>query len=349
MQMFIESGIAFIIALQSSVGDWFIFPMRFFSYLGNEEFFLLVLPLLYWSIDSSLGLRVGLILITSNIFNYMGKLIFTGPRPYWVSSHVRALWLTETTFGIPSGHAQFAMSVWGMIAAYGRRTWLWITCIILIFLIGFSRLFLGVHFPHDVIFGWLLGAAILWAFVRFWEPVGAWVAGKTLSRQILIAFAASLLFIALGFGTWMLRSGYQVPETWVSNAQLAGAANPDPVDANGIFTAAGTFFGLTAGAAWMTFMGGYQVLSGAMSLSKDPISKRAIRYVIGLVGVLILYMGLGAVFPRGDGFIFYLLRYIRYVLIGWWVTGGAPWIFIKFKLVERANPSDIIAVIPAQS
>ncbi len=329
MQVFIESGIAFIIALQNAAGDWFIAPMRFFSYLGNEEFFLLVLPLIYWSVDSALGLRVGFILVTSNLFNNIGKLIFAGPRPYWVSSHVRALWSTETSFGIPSGHAQLAMSVWGMVAAYSRRTWIWVVSLTGIFLIGFSRIFLGVHFPHDVVFGWLLGAVILWAFTRFWEPVGAWVGQKTLSQQILIAFVVSLIFIALGFGATTLRSGYQIPETWTSNALLAGTDLPDPVDPNRTFTSAGTLFGLAAGAAWIMSTGGYQ--------ASGPVEKRAIRYVIGLIGVLILYMGLGAIFPRGDGFIFYLLRYIRYALLGWWVSGGAPWVFVRLKLAERAD------------
>lgn len=329
MQFFIDSGIGFIIALQSAVGDWFIAPMRFFSYLGNEEFFLLVLPLIYWSIDSALGLRVGFILVTSNLFNYVGKLIFAGPRPYWVSSHVRALWSMETSFGAPSGHAQLAVSVWGMFAAYARRTWFWVVSIIIIFLIGFSRVFLGVHFPHDVVFGWLFGAVILWAFTRFWEPVGAWVMKKTLSQQILIAFIVSLLFIAMGFGTWTVRSGFQIPESWISNALLAATELPDPVDPSSIFTSAGTFFGLATGAALIMSKGGYQ--------ASGPLEKRAIRYVIGLIGVLIFYVGLGAIFPRGDGFIFYLLRYIRYALVGGWVAGGAPWVFVRFKLAERAN------------
>ena len=337
MQVLIESGIAFIIALQSAVGDWFITPMRFFSYLGNEEFFFLVLPLIYWSVDSALGLRVGFILLTSNLFNNIGKLIFASSRPYWVSSHVRALWLTETSFGIPSGHAQNAASVWGMFAAYGKRRWIWVVSITIIFLIGFSRMVLGVHFPHDVIFGWLLGALILWAFTRFWEPVGVWVGKKTFSQQILIAFVASLIFIALGFGATTLRSGYQIPESWISNAQLAGTELPDPVDPNSAFTSAGTLFGLAAGAAWIMSMDGFQVSSGVLSLSKDPFEKRAIRYIIGLAGVLILYMGLGVIFPRGEGLIFYLLRYIRYVLAGWWVAGGAPWVFVRFKLAERAD------------
>src|SRR5512147_2308957 len=121
MQFFIERGIDFIVVLQAAVGDWFIFPMRFFSYFGNEEFFLLVMPLIYWSVDSALGLRMGMILMTSNLLNYIGKLAFAGPRPYWISLRVRALWLTETTFGIPSGHSQLTMSVWGICAAYFKR------------------------------------------------------------------------------------------------------------------------------------------------------------------------------------------------------------------------------------
>ena len=328
MQTLIDIGIAFIITLQG-MGDWLIAPMRFFSYLGNEEFFLLVLPLIYWSVDSALGLRVGIILVTSNLFNNIFKLIFAGPRPYWASSHVRALWTTETSFGIPSGHAQNAVSVWGTIAAYYKRSWVWAIAITLMFLIGFSRVFLAAHFPHDVIFGWLLGALLLWIFTRYWEPVAAWVGTKTLNHQIFIAFGVSLLFIVLGLGTTTLRSGYQLPQDWVNNALLAGAEAPDPIDPNSSFTSAGIFFGLAAGAAWIMSIGGYQ--------ASGPIQKRAIRYVIGLIGVLILYLGLGAIFPRGDGFIFYILRFIRYGLIGWWVAGGAPWIFIRFKLAERIN------------
>ncbi|MBI5964431.1 MAG: phosphatase PAP2 family protein [Chloroflexi bacterium] len=325
MQALIDFGISLIITLQGA-GDWLIAPMRFFSFLGNEEFFLLVLPLIYWSIDSALGLRVGVILVTSNLFNNIFKLVFAGPRPYWASSHVRALWTTETTFGIPSGHAQNAISIWGMIAAYYKRTWVWVTAIVLIFLIGFSRIFLAAHFPHDVVFGWLLGAALLWAFLRFWDPIAAWVGPKTLSQQITIAFIVSMLFILLGFGATSLRSGFQVPEAWINNAAQANAEVPAPVNPDSTFTSAGILFGLAAGAAWIMSIGGYQ--------AAGPIQKRAIRYVIGLVGVLILYMGLGQIFPRNDDLISYALRFVRYSLIGFWVAGGAPWVFKKFKLAE---------------
>lgn len=324
MQTLIDGGIAFIIGLQG-LGDWLTLPMRFFSYLGTEDFFFLVLPLIYWSVDSALGLRVGFILVTSSMFNYMGKALFAGPRPYWVSSHVRALW-PETSFGIPSGHAQNAASVWGIIAAYRKQVWVWVAAIVLIFFIGFSRLYLGSHFPHDVIAGWLLGGALLWAFARFWEPLAAWIGKKSLTQQTIYAFVGSMIFVVLGMAVVSLRSGFQIPALWMDNALLAGTDLPAPVDPNGIYTSAGTFFGLGFGLAWIMSMGGYQ--------ANGPVWMRALRYVIGLAGILILWMGLGEIFPRGDGALVYSLRFIRYALVGWWVTGGAPWVFIRFKLVE---------------
>ncbi len=328
MQNLIEIGISFIIALQRT-GDWLIPPMRFFSYFGTQEFFLLVLPFIYWSVDSALGLRIGFILMTSEQINYVGKLLFAGPRPYWVSSHVRGLW-PETSFGIPSGHAQHAVAVWGIIAAYFKKTWIWVVAILLMFFIGFSRLYLGAHFPHDVVVGWLLGWLVLWAFMRFWDSVQTRVVTKTLKEKILVAFIVSLIFLAVGFGAATFRSGYQVPEDWVTNALLpANGETPAPVDANSPFTSAGVIFGMAVGAAWIESLGGYS--------AAGPTQKRAIRYVVGLIGVAILYAGLGAIFPRGDGFIFYLLRYIRYALVGWWVSGGGPWVFMRFNLAERAG------------
>jgi hypothetical protein len=210
----------------------------------------------------------------------------------------------------------------------------WVGCIVLIFFIGFSRIYLGAHFPHDVVFGWLLGAVILWAFMRFWDPVASWISGKTFGQQVTIAFIVSMIFVAVGLGVTALRSDYQLPAEWMTNALRGGNEEPVPVDPNGIFTSAGTFFGLAFGLAWINLSGGYQ--------ATGPIWMRALRYAVGLVGVLILWMGLGAVFPRGDGALVYSLRFVRYVLVGWWVTGGAPWVFNRFNLVEsRRDKSSI--------
>jgi membrane-associated phospholipid phosphatase len=328
MQTLFESGLAMIIAIQN-MGDWLTGPMKFFSYLGTEDFFFAVLPLIYWCINASLGLRVGLILVTSDLLNYIAKLLLAGPRPYWVSSDVKGLW-PETGFGIPSGHAQTAMSIWGIMAVTLKKPWVWVTTGLLIFFIGVSRVHLGAHFPHDVFAGWVMGGLLLFGFSRFWQPVVGWFTKKTMGQQVWYAFLVSVVFILAGLSAVVLRRDFQIPQQWISNALLTGTA-PDPIDANGIFTTAGSLFGLAAGAAWIRQYGGYQ--------ASGPMWQRVVRYLIGLAGVLVLWMGLGAVFPRGDELLFYILRYFRYTLVALWVIAGAPWVFIRFNLAKQPQSS----------
>ncbi len=85
---------------------------------------------------------------------------FPCPCPYWLSQEVIAL-ASQENFGLPSGHAQNALSVWGLLAASSSRRWAWPVVAVLVFLIGLSRIYLGVHFPTDVLGGWLVAAAPL--------------------------------------------------------------------------------------------------------------------------------------------------------------------------------------------
>jgi len=332
MDIFIQNGIDWIIAIQS-LGGWLELPMKFFTFLGYENFFFLVLPLVYWSVDAGVGLRIALILATSDYLNAIVKSFFDDPRPYWVSAQVKPL-SVEHSFGIPSGHAQNAAAVWGVMAAgfpAGKR-WAWVAAFALAFLIGFSRLYLGVHFLHDVLAGWLIGYGILFAFLRFWDPVAAWLKTKTLIQQVLIAFVISLFMIAISVASTARLDGYVFPVEWTENALRAGSL-PDPVSMEGILTSAGSFFGLTVGIAWIASRGGYQ--------TSGPLEKRAFRYVIGLIGIMVLWFGLGEVFPRGEALIPLTLRYIRYALVGFWVTAGAPWLFFHFKLADRPKMQDV--------
>lgn len=327
MDVLIQNGIDWIIAIQS-LGSWLELPMKFFTFLGHENFFFLVLPLIYWSLDAKLGLQVGLILATSNYLNSIVKVLFAAPRPFWVSPQVQPL-SVETTFGVPSGHAQNSAAIWGTMAAGLQRTgqrWAWLVALVIAFLVGFSRLYLGMHFVHDVVFGWLIGLALLFVFLRFWDPVAWWLKQKTLSQQVVIAFGVSLLMILVGVLSSIPFNAYVFPVKWTANALRIGPL-PDPVSIEGIFTSAGSLFGLAAGAAWIVSRGGYE--------TSGPVEQRALRYVIGLIGIVILWHGLGQVFPRGETLIPLILRYIRYAIVGLWITAGAPWLFFHFKLVRQ--------------
>jgi len=329
MDIFGPSALNWVIWIQG-LGSWLESPMRFFTFLGSEEFFLLVLPALYWSVDAALGVRVGLILLFSSWLNGLFKLVFAAPRPYWVSAAVRPL-AVEASFGIPSGHAQIGVGVWGTLAARLQKWWGWLAAAFLLFLIGLSRVYLGLHFVHDVLAGWLLGSLTLWAFLALWERLEEGVKGLSLARQILVALAASLTFILLGWSAVHALQGYTLPSAWLENARRAAGSLPAPVSLAGFLAPAGTLFGLGSGLAWMARRGGYR--------ASGPAMMRILRYGAGLIGVALLGFGLGLLLPRGDSLLAAVLRYLRYALVGFWVSGGAPWLFLHLKMAGQVAPA----------
>jgi len=325
METIWKIGITWNIFFQN-LGSWLKTPMEVFSLFGTENFFLLLLPALYWCMEASIGLRVGIILLLSTSVNDALKMAFHGPRPYWYSTDVIG-YASETSFGVPSGHAQIAFGVWGMLATSIRNWWGWLIAIIVILLIGISRLYLGVHFPHDVILGWLMGALLLWLVLRFWKPVTAWPKKMSLGQQILASFLSSLVLILFSLipFLWLKITNWQPPQAWAEYTKEA-------VSMSVAFTTAGTLFGLLAGLAWFNHQGGFD--------ANGPLWKRILRYVLGLIGVLVFYLGMkvlfGLIVPDAETVLPYILRYIRYVLVGAWISAGAPWFFVKLKLAKKA-------------
>jgi membrane-associated phospholipid phosphatase len=309
-----------------SIGTWLKLPALFFTFLGKEEFYFLVMPVFYWCVEAGLGLRIALMLAFSNFFNGVLKVAFHGPRPYWIDPQVQAL-SSETSFGMPSGHAQTAASVWGMLGVASRRTWGIVLAGVVAMLIGLSRVYLGVHFLSDVLAGWVIGAVLLFAFVRLDRPVTTWI-GRLTFRQVLVVcisgatvIVLALLAVNLALGAW------QVPEAWVANALAAGAEPINPRSPEGAYTLGGTWLGITAGAAWLFRK------AGGFAPDKSVV-KRALSYLVGALGVVILWYGLGKVFPRQEDLLSYALRFFRYTLVGVWVSAGAPWLFKRLRLVK---------------
>jgi hypothetical protein len=257
------------------------------------------------------------------------KLAFHGPRPYWYSTQVKAL-SSETSFGVPSGHSQTAAGLWGMLAAEMKRPWAWGVAVFLIFMIGLSRLYLGVHFVHDVLAGWALGVLVLWIFLRWWDGLAEWANQKSFGQQVGLAFAFSLIMVILGVLAFGNLRGWTLPATWVENAKLTGAEKlPEPVTLNNTITSAAVLFGMLAGLAWLNLQGGFRV--------QGSLAHKAARFIVGFLGVLVLYLGLKMIFPSGDTVIAYVLRYLRYTLLGLWIFAGAPWLFLKLKLAQKAK------------
>lgn len=321
-------SIQITIALQQ-MGAGLMASMKFFSQLGTLDFYVLVMPLIYWTMDSSLGLRLGLLLMLSGSLNSAAKWALHFPRPYWVDPRVQAQWL-ESNFGAPSGHAQLTISLYGLIAVTLKRRWVWALAILLTFLVGLSRIALGAHFYLDVVVGWIIGLGALVAFLRFEQPVRQWIGSKAFSQQITILLAASMALVALGVLAVQSASDFVLPPEWEVNAVAGGNENLDGVFSfDEILTPAGAFFGFGAGAIWLEQQGGFQTKGRA----KDYV----LRILLGLAGAVFFWQGLGAILPREQDLLSYTLRFLRYGLLGFWIAGWAPRLFVRFGWAKASE------------
>jgi hypothetical protein len=183
-----------------------------------------------------------------------------------------------------------------------------------------------VHFPHDVLLGWLLGGLVLWAFLQGWDALAAWLKKNTSSVQVSLAFGLSLLMILLSLIPFLALQHWVIPAEWLSNVAQAGLTEPpQPISMSNAITYAGTLFGFLLGLAWLQSRGGFD--------ASGQTWKRVARFLVGLIGVLAFYLGLKLIFPEGEALLPSIFRYIRYALIGLWISAGAPYVFQRLGLV----------------
>jgi membrane-associated phospholipid phosphatase len=185
-----------------------------------------------------------------------------------------------------------------------------------------------VHFPTDVLVGWLIGATVLAVYLKLEPRVKQKYLPLPSAQQAALALAFSLILIGLGLAVRASLSSWQLPAAWVANAQ---AATPDadpinPTEISGLVSNSAALFGLCLGAIYIARFGGFK--------AQGKSGQLLLRYLLGTVVVLILWAGLRVIFPGGEDFLSQVLRYVRYSLVGFWVTGGAPWVFKKLKLAE---------------
>jgi membrane-associated phospholipid phosphatase len=302
-----------------SLGSWLTLVSQFFSFLGQEEFYILVMPALYWCINSSWGIRIGIMLILTGSLNSWLKVAFASPRPFWIDGRVKEL-VVETSFGFPSGHAMNSTSMWGLAAGLFRKKWASYFVIGMVFLIGLSRIALGVHFTSDVLGGWLAGGLLLTAFLKWQKPIANWIARTSYLERLALCVVSSLIILAVSGILLGLRSTWMPPVDW-----LANAPDMNPLDPSGPVTLAGVWLGLSLSITW------WQQKYDALKPGKS-VRANLLRYLVGIAGLFIIWYGLGLMFAGGADMISLALRYVRYALVGTWVGGFAPLLFQKIKV-----------------
>jgi membrane-associated phospholipid phosphatase len=264
--------------------------------LGDELFYLLLFPFLLWCVDFYLGIRVGIIFLLSVYANNGLKEIFQQPRPFDILPQIQKV--HAYGYGFPSGHAQSSLVVWGSIAYWKKQIWIRNLSVLLILLVGFSRIYLGVHFPTDILGGWLFGGLILGlSYFIFLKIKLDFIQGNMVYKIIGITLFPVIL--------------------------LQIQSSPDIISSVAALT--GISYGLLF---FYSYVG---------EIRPGHWLQRLFSFLVGVIGIGIIYLGLKLILPSEGQSFYQLSRFFRYLLLGIWISFGAPWLFIRMGLARQVE------------
>ncbi|WP_049946261.1 phosphatase PAP2 family protein [Butyrivibrio sp. WCD2001] len=167
--------------------------MLFMTMLAESKATFLFLGFIYWCVDKETGRFMGMNVAFSSTFSQMLKSVFHVDRP-WVRSElihpVEEAVPAASGYSFPSGHTTRASATWGAFGFWElkkRRKAIGAAAVVMILIIGFSRNYLGVHTPQDVVVALLYCVAVWFLSDKLLRLIDESVYGDIL---ILIVFSA---------------------------------------------------------------------------------------------------------------------------------------------------------------
>ena len=250
--------------------------------MAEHLFLTLLLAVLYWTVNKQKSRRLAWFMMFNGIANGMMKSIVSMPRPFdkGVVHPIRMETATGSSF--PSGHTQTATSFWmGSMLILKTKASLLLGAMMIV-LTAVSRLYLGVHWPMDVIAAIAFGIIFTYFANLLIDETGKFteyhVIGSSLLCLIILIFNVEPDLTKAGAALWGLCVGSYFEEKYIQ-FQVKGSRQ-------------------------------YQIT----------------KIVIGIVGVLVIYVGMGRLLPGIK-----IVNMIKYALVILWIMAGAPYLFNKLK------------------
>ena len=285
--------------------------MLLITQLGEETAFLVVALILFWCVSKRTGYYVLSVGFIGTLANQFMKLWFRVPRPWVLDSHFTILEQAREAasgYSFPSGHTQSAVGTFGSIACVTSKKWLRIAAVTIAVLVPFSRMYIGVHTPSDV----LVAAGLAVALIFLLRPVI-----YSDNPKVMPVLLAGMLVLAACYMCFILF--YPFPENIDPHNLQSGVKNA--------YTMLGALLGLIAvyivDEKWLDFS------------TKAVWWAQILKVVGGLLVVLAVKSGLkeplNAVFGEQIG------RSARYFLIV--VVAGILWP-LTFKWFSKLGKKD---------
>lgn len=261
--------------------------------MGGLVFIVSLLLVGYWTYRKREAMIITFILLVSIMANYWLKYAIGSPRPatsYWYGD------IEAINYGAPSGHAQNSSTLYTWMAGKVKTWWMVLTSIILILMIGISRIYLGVHFLEDVLFGWAIGIALGLATFYFEDQIADFASRIRSEYWYLILFIIGFVLVVLS------------------------SILPYPPGDN-----FGAYGGLTMGAA-IAFPLENRYVKFELGQIRTP--RLIARVIIGLLLIIGVMLGLSPILPTSEIW----LRTLRYFIVAFVGVFLWPLIFKKIGL-----------------
>ncbi len=271
--------------------------------LGEEVIVLGVICILYWCVNKNSAYRLGLIFFISGILVQGLKVTFRVERPWVLEptlSPLESAIPAATGYSFPSGHTQGATALYGYFAATSDKKTrngkiLFTVMLLLIALVGFSRMYLGVHTPFDVGVSIIATAISIFAVLRLWDKL------CLPSADMALAIALGLASVLLCVYSFIMYKTGLVPLEQIQDCFKSGGAG----------------FG---------FAIGYYIERKYLkfSVKTDKLWQQIVKVAVGVGGALAL-KSLPKLIAEGN----LAIDFSRYFLTVLWVIVLYPIIFSK--------------------
>lgn len=271
--------------------------MLLITKFGEETAFLVAALIIFWCVDKRKGYYVMAVGFIGTMANQMLKLICRVPRPWVLDENFTILEQAREAaagYSFPSGHSQSAVGTFGAIANTSRNKWVKRICIVICILVPFSRMYIGVHTPSDVLVGAGMACLLVWLLKK---PV---LDGGHKAMKMLIA-----VMIAMAVGMLLYVELYPFPADMDEHNLLSGTKNAYTMIGclTGIavvYLAEQRYVNFDTKAVWWAQLLKIVLGLGAVLLVKeglrapletllgDPLAARAVRYflIVAVAGLL---------------------------------------------------------------